>query len=105
MGRLADEIGEQHWKLNFFGPALHILNGQLHAETPLPAGYSEQAQRMYAAVYRSWVFGGMGSWNDVPPYSAHEKGKDQEFASCSDELYAAMQEALEAAVNESAVQE
>ncbi len=105
IGKLADKIGEEHWKINFFDPALDLLSGRAPVQNQLPGGYSERAQRVYAAVYRSWVFGGMGSWNDVPPYSAHEHGLSAEFDACSDALYSAMQEALEAAVNEAAVQE
>jgi hypothetical protein len=28
-------------------------------------GYSLEARRLVAAAVRSWVFGGMGSWNDI----------------------------------------
>jgi len=103
IGELAHEIGEEHWKINFFDAALGILEGTVSFKRKLPESYSEQAQRVCAAVYRCWVFGGMGSWNDVPPYSAHEHGKSAEFDAYSDTLYDAMQNALEAAVNEAAV--
>ncbi|CAM4006749.1 hypothetical protein [Saccharibacillus endophyticus] len=103
IGQLAHEIGEEHWKVNFFDAALGILEGSTSFKRELPESYSEQAQRVFAAVYRCWVFGGMGSWNDVPPYSAHEHGKSAEFDAYSDILYNAMQNALEAAVNEAAV--
>lgn len=100
IGQLAHEIGEEHWKTNFFDAALDLLKGSTSFKRDLPENYSEQAQRVFAAVYRCWVFGGMGSWNDVPPYSAHEHGKSAEFDAYSDALYNAMQDALEAAVND-----
>ncbi len=100
IGQLAHEIGEEHWKVNFFDAALDLLKGSTSFKRDLPENYSEQAQRVFAAVYRCWVFGGMGSWNDVPPYSAHEHGKSAEFDTYSDALHSAMQDALEAAVND-----
>ena len=41
---------------------------------------------IYYAVDKADVFGAMGSWNDSPPYSAHEKGLDEEYNELSDRL-------------------
>lgn len=40
----------------------------------------------YAACSTADVFGAMGSWNDSPPYYAHEKGMDKEYEEYSAEL-------------------
>ena len=40
----------------------------------------------YAACSVADVFGAMGSWNDSPPYYAHEKGLDKEYDEYSGEL-------------------
>lgn len=60
-------------------------------ESILPA----DARHLLAAVHWSWVFGGMGSWNDVS-----FEGADQEiYQRSSQELYRALNEALIVAVN------
>lgn len=60
-------------------------------ESILPA----EARQLLAAVQSSWVFGGMGSWNDVS-----FEGADHEiYQRSSQELYRALNEALIVAVN------
>ena len=60
-------------------------------ESILPA----DARQLLAAVQSSWVFGGMGSWNDVS-----FEGADHEiYQRSSQELYRALNEALIVAVN------
>ncbi len=46
-----------------------------------------------------WPFGGMGSWNDSPPYSAHEKGLDEDFKVKSNMLYNQLHVVIEAILN------
>ncbi|KWX87857.1 hypothetical protein AMQ83_10505, partial [Paenibacillus riograndensis] len=82
IGALADGIGEQFWTYNFFEPARDILKGQAPAAQPpflLPAVYKVQARILLNAVYKAWVFGGMGSWNDNPPYSAYLHEREQDY--------------------------
>jgi hypothetical protein len=63
----------------------------------LPAtGYPEAARQLLAMATRAWVFGGMGSWNDLAfddpePQEKHER--------LSAELYSAVLGAFVAAVN------
>ena len=58
--------------------------------------YSEDALRLLSAVGAAWVFGGMGSWNDLG-FSADE---DHElYLRLSDELYNCIIQATMAAVN------
>jgi hypothetical protein len=55
--RVEDEPG---WA-DHFENALHADG----ASRPLPAGYGPDAQRLLELADRSWVFGGMGSFNDL----------------------------------------
>ncbi|MFD1175936.1 hypothetical protein ACFQ3W_06395 [Paenibacillus puldeungensis] len=99
ISQLAEDIDEEFWKESFFDKALQIVEGKLVKENQLPDIYSDQAQRIINAVYSSWVFGGMGSWNDSPPYSAQLHGKEKEFSLFSDTLYETMMDCIEGAVN------
>ena len=99
ISQLAEEIQEDYWKNNFFDIGIQILEGTNIKENQLPNIYSMKSQRIINAVYSSWVFGGMGSWNDSPPYSAHEKGKEHEFNKYSNTLYETMMDCIEGAVN------
>ncbi|WP_052723639.1 hypothetical protein [Paenibacillus wulumuqiensis] len=98
---LAEAIQQSFWKQNFFDPGIAILDG---ASAPrlafeLPDVYSDEARRLLNAVYKTWVFGAMGSWNDEPPYSAYEHGKSEEYEQISARLYAALLRTAQAAVN------
>ncbi|WP_052714228.1 hypothetical protein [Paenibacillus dauci] len=102
IARLAEEIEQSFWKKNFFDPAIAILDGT--ADMPrlvfkLPDVYSEEAVRLLNAVYKTWVFGAMGSWNDDPPASAHAHGRYEEYNQYSARLYAALVQTAQAAVN------
>lgn len=47
---------------------------------------SEEKKRMFCAASKADVFGAMGSWNDEPPYYAHEKGLDDDYENLSNEF-------------------
>ncbi|WP_233183033.1 hypothetical protein [Paenibacillus sonchi] len=102
MGDLADGIGEQFWTNNFFEPARVILKGKAPAAQPpfhLPAVYKDQARFLLNAVYKAWVFGGMGSWNDNPPYSAYLHEREQDYTLLSARLYETLVQCARGAVN------
>jgi len=44
-------------------------------------------ERWELAGEQGGVFGGMGSWNDSPPFSAHEHGLSDEFEKTTSALY------------------
>ncbi|MGY3779490.1 hypothetical protein [Isobaculum melis] len=44
----------------------------------------DKAKRVVAATC---VFGGMGSWNDSPPYSAHQLDMEKEFEEITSTFY------------------
>lgn len=77
IAQLAEAIGEQHWKQAFFDRALQTL-----ANESIPAH-----KRLQLACEQTHVFGGMGSWNDSPPFSAAEHGLLEEFGTATAALY------------------
>ena len=74
---LAEAIGELHWKRAFFDKAAQTLENE---SMPFE-------ERLRLACEQSHVFGGMGSWNDSPPFSAHEHGLSDEFEKTTSALY------------------
>lgn len=60
-----------------------------------PRGFSEPARRLMATAARSWVFGGMGTWNDLTFAGRSE----EDYEDVSAELYAAVLAAFVAAAN------
>lgn len=55
---------------------------------------------LFWAASKADVFGAMGSWNDSPPYMAHNKGLDEEYDTLSDELLTQIRLATLYAINE-----
>lgn len=66
---------------------------------PLPE-IPEENLHLFEAASTADVFGAMGSWNDSPPYMAHEKGMDKEYESLSSELLKQVRLAALFAINE-----
>ena len=59
-------------------------------------GYNLDAKQLIAAASEAWVFGGMGSWNDL---SFDNTIEHQEYERLSRELYAAINVCVERSVN------
>lgn len=84
-----------------FHKAYESLCGNYDEEnTFLPANLPEEFRGIYLAVMKADVFGAMGSWNDSPPYYAHEKGLDKEYNELSDQLLEQLRYNLMYIVNE-----
>lgn len=66
----------------------------------LPYSYSNDSHRLLQSILGSWCFGGMGSWNDSPPYYAHEKGLEEEYNRITSQLYNSFLMVLECIVND-----
>jgi hypothetical protein len=65
----------------------------------LPAvGYSLEARRLVAAAARSWVFGGMGSWNDI---GFSDATLLDAYKAVSEDLYTSVIEAFRDGTNSS----
>jgi hypothetical protein len=61
-----------------------------------PEGYGAEARRVLAACAHAWVFGGMGSWNDLGFDPAEVQ---TEYERLSAELYAAVSRGIEEGAN------
>lgn len=95
---LANKLEETGFA-NCFSKARAILSGtepptQQHIRLP------ERQARLFAAASGAWVFGGMCSWNDSPPYEAQECGLAEEYERLSAALYSQMICAVLYAVNQ-----
>ena len=102
---LADKINFSNFG-NIFRKAFNILNGEsfenirntFYGQTLFKI--PEINARLFYSAKISNVFGGMGSWNDSPPYYAHEKGLEIEYDSLTEELLTQIRLALLYSVNE-----
>lgn len=89
---------------HIFSSAVNLLDGS--SEYPdkkygleLPQ-LPQQNLQMFQAASIADVFGAMGSWNDSPPYMAHQKGLDREYETLSAELLKNIRLAILYAINE-----
>ncbi len=94
--QLAEELRFDYFA-GCFAKAYRILIGKECIElTLLP----EKNQRIMAAASSAFVFGGMDSWNDSPPWEAQRRGLAKEYEVLSDALYQLIMQAVMYAVNE-----
>ncbi|HEY0070824.1 MAG TPA: hypothetical protein VGE04_12735 [Chloroflexia bacterium] len=96
--RFARENGEESWA-DVFKRELDDLDDstQLQPDDMLPAeGYSGEARRLLSAAAGAWVFGGMGSWNDI--YFSDEQVR-ADYDRLSAQLYDAVVASVVAATN------
>lgn len=93
IGNFALEIKEEHWAKFFY-------NGKENLERMMN-NENFDIENLLSNI--KWPFGGMGSWNDSPPYSAYQCGKEDEFKFVSDKLYKSLHEAIEAILNKNSV--
>ncbi len=86
----------RHWATNFEF-ALHTLEA-LNVDTPdfLPTGiYSTEAHQLIEAAFSSWVFGGMGSWNDM----GFDETDHARYENLTSDLYKTICSSIVAGVN------
>ena len=69
-----------------------------HKDLYLPGSLSTSDEAMLDAAQSAWVFGGMGSWNDM----GFDGEEQQEYEAASDQLFAAINHAICVATNASA---
>lgn len=82
-----------------FEKALNILDGEEMPSSPFP-NIPEKYLPLFCAADTADVFGAMGSWNDSPPFMAHEKGLDKEYEELSARLLKNIRLAVFYAINE-----
>jgi hypothetical protein len=66
-----------------------------HKDIAVPGQLGATAQSLLKASMRAWVFGGMGSWNDM----GFARPLQTEYENLSDGLFEVLHEAIEAAVS------
>ena len=71
------------------------LAGVYHTDMAPTDGLLLEAKQLLAATQAGWVFGGMGSWNDL----SFPGAEGQEYDQLSEHLFALMVEAIHSAVN------
>lgn len=67
-----------------------------HRDLAIPRQLNDDAQSMLKAAMSAWVFGGMGSWNDMGFEVAVTQSK---YESVSESLFNVINEAIEASTN------
>jgi hypothetical protein len=95
------EINEfaKDWASEFsqcFQQAIECLSSDEIIGEGLPEGLELKPQQMIRASYKGWLFGGMGSWNDIV---FEEESIRDRYDKVSDKLYNAICNALVVAVN------
>ena len=100
----AREIGFGHFA-DCFLAAYEMLNKGEAVEAPEWMKkdlylFSNKTLCLLCAASKSDVFGGMGSWNDSPPYYAHDLGREEEYKQLSHELFVQNRRAVMYAVNQ-----
>lgn len=68
-----------------------------HKDLYFPGSLSKTSEAMLDAAQSAWVFGGMGSWNDMT-FDGEER---REYEAASEELFTAVNNAICVAANES----
>ncbi len=97
--QFAAKLGEGLF-LQDFSQALALSNSEYpvspyHPDILPARGYSLLAQQVMAAAIRAWVFGGMGSWNDLDYGKTNQKA----YRDLTSRLYGSVVHALVAATN------
>ena len=92
-------------KLETFAGAFRNASGKLSSADPLAGTYHSdlaptpimplEAKQLLASAQAAWVFGGMGSWNDL----GFDGSDQQEYTALSDELFLLLNQALGVTVN------
>jgi hypothetical protein len=98
--RFAREANLSDWASGFADAALRLSTEpatySYHPDMLPRVGYGIAARQLLAAAERGWVFGGMGSWNDLG-FSGPEQ--TARYEAVTKALYRAVTAAIAAAVN------
>ena len=101
IGAFAKTNGQEMW-FTWFEKALISLNSEkpyenfYHQDIIVLKNYSLLAQQVFFASANSWVFGGMGSWNDL---GFSDKEMNDNYERLSENLYDVMIRGLVGAIN------
>jgi len=94
------EVGIGHWA-EIFEKALQCLESPVtlmpyHPDMLPETGFNLEARQVMAAATQAYVFGGMGSWNDM---GFAKKGLNNEYQKTTKELYEAVKLSIVIASN------
>ena len=81
------------------GTLLEVGRGKRSVEDFAALVLPPDSARLFLAASAADVFGGMGSWNDSPPWYAHDLGREEEYNQLSHELFVQSRNAVVYAVN------
>jgi hypothetical protein len=82
---------------SWFERALAVSDDIPYHPDMLPSAYTREARHLAAMAAQAWVFGGMGSWNDV---LFEDKAAAAKYEQVSRNLYNAVLVALVASTND-----
>jgi hypothetical protein len=96
----AEDHDLESWA-SWFDDALHVTKetspqAKFHPDLFPPNGYDSSARRLLATAVNSWVFGGMGSWNDLGSFGDKD---DARYRELTNRLWSAMMQAFVSATN------
>lgn len=95
ISNFAKKIGFDSWAKYFNEGRLKLHEELIKESRILPISYNDTSFKLLHAISSAWGFGGMGSWNDSPPYYAHDKGLDDEYNRVTNNLYETYLKTLE----------
>lgn len=98
--KLAIDIEFKNFADIFHRAYIAINDCSFIEESHIPTYIPDEFKGIYYAITTADVFGAMGSWNDSPPYYAHEKGLTKEYDALSSELLKQLRINLMYIVNE-----
>jgi hypothetical protein len=75
------------------------LSKAYHPDLAPASGISLEAKQLLGAAQVAWVFGGMGSWNDL----GFEGQDQQEYSKLSDDLFSLLNQVICGAANSSSI--
>ena len=84
--KFAAEIEQPYFSEIFHNAYKSLCDSTDIEDDNIPKQLPNDFKSIYYAVDKADVFGAMGSWNDSPPYYAHEKGLDKEYDELSNRL-------------------
>ena len=98
--RFARQAGQDSW-VKGFAEAIALREAPdpkppYHPDLLPEQGYSPEARRLLACAVRAWVFGGMGSWNDLV---FRDAALETEYERVTPWLFGAVLDAIAAAAN------
>lgn len=95
----AREIDSSEFAAIFHNAKMVLIDGDKNT-SEIKIELPKKNYDLFSAASHADVFGAMGSWNDSPPYLAHEKGLETRYDELSAELLEQLRLAILYAINE-----